>query len=594
MAPYSLDEDGPSEESEVVEKGPCDKCGGWLSRVLYSDGHSFCFKCSPEDAYEAAQEDGTRPMPSTKAKRKKPANWSEVQAEIAALLEGSTIMALPGWDITQATCRFADYRVKAVDTDKGYHLSIYKDEAGDPCFVKARIVSSTDTKLGFFGVGDESRVTLYGIETLGKGGPMVVVTEGEKDRLAGLQLWNCKYPVVGLPFGAESSEHAFAQALEKLGRYDKVVLALDMDKTGREGAQALARMLPPGKAYIAEFPSKDLHETVKEFGAGIAKGSLYNAAPYQPGGVLDADEVDLLLDQAPQWGFTLPPEMEELYQWTYGMGGGQVWVGGAGTSTGKSDWSAQIVAHHIRPKEDGGNGSRAALFNYESDSADTLRTILSKLWRKNFSIPNPEDGSENIYWTPEDLSSARSYRREACGKLFINDHSGVINWDSIEERIRYLYFAYGVTLYVVDPVAALVAQYTDKLSELDRIFAKAKALAEELDVTILFWSHLARPHDGPSHEEGGQVHTNQFRGSNSITMWADVVFGIERNQQAEDETERCTATLRTLKVRKAGRNTGRTLQVIFNVLSGVLERRVLEMEKLQQQQDEAPVEAPEL
>jgi twinkle protein len=101
---------------------------------------------------------------------------------------------------------------------------------------------------------------------------------------------------------------------------------------------------------------------------------------------------------------------------------------------------------------------------------------------------------------------------------------------------------------VVDPVAALVAQEDDDRKALDRLFAEAKALAEELDITIMFNSHLTRPALGPSHEEGGRVELRHFRGSGAITMWASFVFGMERNQQG-DEGERKDTTLRVLKDR---------------------------------------------
>lgn len=574
-----------STDSELVEKNlPCEECGSSDAVARYTDNHRFCFSCSHYYPGDGAP---------TKGKGVSKKDPSETAAKIADLREGSDIRALPDWKLTQATCRTADYRVKVAGPGKGHHLATYTDEKGSPCFVKVRVVSPDNSKLDFFGVGDQDRVLLWGHETLGNGGKMVVVTEGEKDRLHGLQLWAGRFPVVGLPFGAESSGKAFARTLSKLNQYEQVILALDMDKQGRDGALELAAMLPPGKAYIAEFPEKDLAEVVIKRGPEEAKRCLHNAAPYRPGGVLDADEVDAQLDEAPQWGDSLPPEMEDLYLWTYGLMPGQVWVGGAGTSAGKSDWSAQIVAHHIKPVEDGGNGKRAALFNYESDSPDTLRTVLSKLWSKNFSIPDPEDGTPNVYWSPEDLAEARAYRREKCGKLFINDHKGIINWEATEERIRYLFFAYGVTLHVVDPVAALVANAPDKNAALDQLFARAKGLAEELGITILFWSHLTRPSsDQKNHEEGGQVRTSQFRGSNSISMWADVVFGIERNQQAEDEEERCTAICRTLKVRKAGRNTGKTFAVVYNVMSGVLDRKVYTPQETTQQ-DEAEPQPPE-
>lgn len=567
--------------SELVEKGlPCEECGSSDASALYDDGHSYCFSC------KAVKGGGSKSMAGKPKKDR-----SETDAEIAKLLEGSEVRSLPNWKITQATARHANYRVKAVGPNKGHHLATYTDEKGQPCFVKVRVVSAENSKLDFFGVGDQDRVLLWGHESLSSG-KMVVVTEGEKDRLWGLQLWANRFPVVGLPFGAESSGKAFARTLSKLSAYEQVILALDMDGPGREGALELAAMLPPGKAFIAEFPEKDLAETAIVRGPEEAKRCLHNAIPYRPGGVLDADEVDSHLDEAPQWGWSLPPEMNDLYEWTYGMQPGQVWVGGAGTSAGKSDWSAQIVAHHIRPVEDGGNGERAALFNYEATSEDSLRTVLAKLYHKNFSIPDPVDGTPNVYWTPEDLSAARAYRREKCGKLFINDHKGMVNWDATEERIRYLFHAFGVTLHVVDPVAALVAHVSDKTAELDRIFAKAKALAEELGVVVFLWSHLTRPSEGKNHEEGAPPRTSQFRGSNSITMWADVVLGISRNQQAEDEEERCTAICHTLKVRKAGRNTGKQFAVVYNVLTGVLDRKEY-IPKADTIQNEAEPPAPE-
>jgi twinkle protein len=566
-------------DSELVEKGlPCDECGSSDALASYTDGHTYCFSCK---AVKGGAGKGGPRTPMSK-------DAAETAQKIAELRDGSEPRSLPDWKITQATARYADYRTKVAGPGKGYHIATYKDDNGQPCFCKVRVVTPDNPKLDFFGVGDQSRVSLLGIEKLGAGGQMVVVTEGEKDYLTGLQLWNCKFPVVSIPFGAESSGKAFAKAIPQLIRYDKVVLALDMDEQGRAGALELAKMLPPGKAYIADFQEKDLSDEHLKHGLDAAKRALFNATPYQPDGVLDADVVDGKMDEEPQWGNPCP--FPELTEWTYGYKGGQVWVGGAGTSAGKSDWSAQFVANHIRPVEDGGVGQRAAMFNYESEDVDTLRIVLAKLRRKNFTVPAPRDPSiPNVYWSPEDWADARSYRREKCGKLFINDYEGVISWDAVKERIRYLFFAWRVTLFVVDPMAALVAGEADDRKALDRLLAEAKALAKELNVTIFFWSHLARAGDGPGHEEGGQVRIHQFRGSGAITMWADVVLGIERNQQAEDEVERCTATCRMLKCRPAGRNTGNLFSAFYNSLTGVLEPQAV---KSTQEEPDEPL-APE-
>ena len=506
------------------------------------------------------------------------------------MIDTSEALRLDKWDITQATARHWDYRVRVMPDGTGQHLAIYRDDRGQPVFVKVRKVTSENSKAGFFGVGNQEAVSLWGIEKLGNGGNMVVVAEGEKDTLAGSQLWSCKFPVVGLPFGAESSGKAFARAIEKLSRYDKVVLALDMDGPGREGAHALAAMLPPGKAYIADFPAKDLHETVVQGGADAAKRALFNASPFRPDGIVDADELDADLLDPMAWGASLPYPF--LYKWTYGMRPGEVWILGAGTGVGKSDFANEIIAHNIKPKEDTGNGSPTAVFNYESGAKQTLKGVLGKLASKRFHIPDPEDGSPNVYWERGDLIRARDYRREKCAKLFINDHKGAIDWSSVKERVRYLKHSQDITLAVVDPVAALVATEQDERKALDLLFAEAKALAEELGITLLFLSHLTRPQQGNSHEEGGRVTLRHFRGSGAIVMWASFVMALERDQQG-DEDERALTTLRMLKDRYTGDSTGSTQGLTYNTLSGRLELAVLDMDRLDEAQAEEIARLPE-
>ncbi len=542
-------------ESELVEKGlPCEECGSSDAVALYTDGHRFCF--SHHGRLKAEGEE----TPS-KPREKKP-----YDAELSQLLNGAIFRNLPDWHIQQATCEAAGYYTKRVSDEKGFHIALYRNESGEPVFAKVRVVTPEDSKAGFFKVGDESQVSVQGIETL-RGGKMVVVCEGEKDRLSALQLWANKWPVVSIPFGAESSGKAFAKALERLSKYEKVVIALDMDKQGRAGSEELARMLPPGKAFIAEFPDHDLTDTVLARGSDVVIKCLHNAKPYSPDGIVDADDVGL---EEPEWGLSVP--YPEMYDWTYGfVKDNGLWVGGAGIGMGKSDQAAEFVAHHIHPE---GNNERAALFNYESGKQASKRLILTKLWHKNFSIRNPRDGSENVYWSAEDLQAAEDFRREKCAKLFINDHKGVVSWTAIKERIRYLRYAFGITLATVDPVAALVAAEKDKVTALDLIFAEAKQLSDDLGITILIMSHMARPAEGPSHEEGGRAMLSQFRGSNSIAMWADVCWGTERNTQAEDETERATTVLRMLKIRLAGQNTGKTLRRVYSVTSGRLEEIV--------------------
>ena len=61
-----------------------------------------------------------------------------------------------------------------------------------------------------------------------------------------------------------------------------------------------------------------------------------------------------------------------------------------------------------------------------------------------------------------------------------------------------------------------------------------------------------------------------FRGSNAIGMWSHFMFGLERNQQAEDPEERQLTTFRILKDRNTGQATGKTLTLGYDPEAGRL------------------------
>ena len=85
-------------------------------------------------------------------------------------------------------------------------------------------------------------------------------------------------------------------------------------------------------------------------------------------------------------------------------------------------------------------------------------------------------------------------------------------------------------------------------------------------------SHLRRIDGNKGHEQGVEVSMSHLRGSNGIGQISDCVIALERNQQAEDDVEANTTTVRILKNRYTGetgvscylhydRDTGRMTQV---------------------------------
>lgn len=69
---------------------------------------------------------------------------------------------------------------------------------------------------------------------------------------------------------------------------------------------------------------------------------------------------------------------------------------------------------------------------------------------------------------------------------------------------------------------------------------------------MLLVSHLRRPSGDRGHEDGREVSLSHLRGSASIAHLSDSVIALERNQQADNEFEANTTTIRILKNRYTG------------------------------------------
>ena len=103
-----------------------------------------------------------------------------------------------------------------------------------------------------------------------------------------------------------------------------------------------------------------------------------------------------------------------------------------------------------------------------------------------------------------------------------------------------------------------------------KVVSELANLTRELDFTLFTISHLRKSDGKKPHEEGGRVHLDDLYGAAALKQWASYVFGLERNQQAEDEEVRHTTTLRCLKDRYTGLAAGQTLQIKYNKETGKL------------------------
>lgn len=498
---------------------------------------------------------------------------------LARVLATSDIRAITKRSLTIASSIKWDYRTRIAPNGDKEQIAVYHDAKGQVVAVKIRNTGPTGTGKDFAWIGKQNKATLFG-QNLWSPHPKltVIVTEGEIDAISMSQIQDHKWPVVSVPNGAQNAAKDIAKQLEWLNGFAKVVFAFDMDEPGQEAAVACAALIQPGKAFIASLPDKDINAALLAGHSAEVQKTFWNAKPYRPDGLIDARELTAKCLNPVVTGSPWPWRF--LTNFTYGRRNGEVYVIGAGTGIGKSDFGAEIIASTITGYAKDGEQYEPegfAVFSYESGDAPSKKAIAGKISRRRFHIPQG-DGPEWGQWTDEELRDVMARMDgplwEAGGKLFINKANGLAKWDDVKDRCRFARHADGVRNFMIDPISALVVGQDSQREYLDEVMMEMQLLAVELDSKIYAMSHLTRPSTGPSHERGGMVDLAQFRGSNAIGMSAFYVLGIERNTQAEDPVERSKDTIRVVKDRYTGNSTGKTSPLYYDLIHGTLDEPI--------------------
>lgn len=457
--------------------------------------------------------------------------------------------------LTEETCRKFGYAIgEMVHPKTGKTQSVqvanYRDKDN---IVVAQKIRFADKEMKF--LNGKSNGPLFGMHLWKKGGKRLVITEGEIDAMSISQVQNNTWPVVSIPNGATAASKSISANIEFVESFDEVVFCFDMDEPGRKAASECAALLDPGRAFVCSLPLKDANEMLQAGKVKELRDAVWQAKEFRPDGVLRvADLLDRALKPV-EWGD--PWFDKRLTKLTYGRRLGELYALGAGTGVGKTDWFTQQITYDINEL-----GHSCGLFLLEQDPAETVKRIAGKIAGKRFHIP---DGG----WTVDELKTTVEAMNND-DRLFIYDNFGATDWKVIRTTIKFLALSNGVKHFYLDHLTALAAAEDKEREALERIMSEMAMLAKELQVIIHFVSHLATP-DGKPHEEGGRVMIRHFKGSRSIGFWSHFMFGMERDQQAEDESERHTTTFRCLKDRYTGQSVGSTLYLRYNENTGILE-----------------------
>lgn len=505
----------------------CPECGKQTNQVIVENGieHTHCFRCGHHDEPH-------------KEKMKKDIDPNDLDS---AALEARGIRK----EIAEI------YGVKVQFSPETREQVAYwfpRTKKGETTGYQVR-----DLPKSFRSVGDVKGCELFGQSISGSNGQLLLITEGNEDCLALKQILldhGKNYRVVSVPNGS-SSVKSIKENSEWLESFNTIILAVDQDTAGNALRDAICDVLTPGKVKVARLPSKDCNEALlKDQGDAVFR-AIWNAKDAKPEEIVDIEEIYREAITPVERGQDWPwPTLTEV---TYGRRRKELYGFGAGTGAGKTEGFKEIIQHIITH-----DNLPVGLFFLEEHPALTAKVIAGKIANKKFHVPDAG-------WTPEELEHGINLLKD---KVYLYNHFGQKDWNSLRSKMRYMVVNLGIKDIFLDHLTALVADEDNVNKSLEHIMADMAALTQELDFTLYFISHLTTPQNGPSHEEGGRVTVSQFRGSRTIGFWSHFIFGYERDQQAEDVTERNSVVFRVLKDRYTGRATGSTFKLFYNQITG--------------------------
>lgn len=542
-----------------TKREPCPKCrdagndttGDNLN--IYPDGNSHCFACG----YHAAGENNqtTSYKPKFKASEE--------------VVVGGAYADIPDRRISQKIA--TQYKVKVEYDLTGKIAKHYYPFTDSSCRVAAWKIRDVPNKR-FTIQGKFEDVGLFGECLWDVGGKYITITEGEIDCLSLAEVFNGKWGVVSLRNGAASVEKSIAGSYDFLNSFDKIVLAFDNDKAGKEAVDKALELFSPDKVKIMSYPEgyKDVSDMLQ---AGLVREieqAWWNSKTYMPSDIVGATELK------DTW-FNRPDKQSVPYPWiclnnkTEGFRLGEMVTITSGTGMGKSSIIRELEHHLLTTTPD-----KLGIIHLEETTERTLDGLVGI----ELSTPYHLDEVRQNY-SPElaDKAFEKLFRREDGEALSLFNGKD-LSVEKIVSRIRLMAKAQGINWVVLDHLNLVMSgdNKGDERRNIDALMTQLREVVEETNIGLFVISHLSRQ-PGKAHEEGGEISLNHLRGSQGIAQLSNMVIALERNQQAEDDFMRNVTKLRVLKNRYTG-STGPAGHLHYDNETGRITETIIELDEV--------------
>lgn len=498
---------------------------------------AFCFSCNKYFNQDQLEEHGVKMQDTISKDSNEEVDFSDIQK-----------IPFRGWKdrgITKITS--AKYGVHTEVEGDNKVISRYYPSTRSSKIVgyKKRLIPKTFTCIGNVKAINE----LFGQSVFEPGQKYLVITTGEEDAMSfaevlrtnnnGNEYWT---PCVSVTCGDGSIIKQLKANFEYVNSFDKVVLAFDNDESAQRYVEQAARLLSPGKAFIAKFPqgTKDASDLLKAGRVSELKQVFWKAVPFSRVDVLHLEQMwEDFESEDNNVKIPFPAAWSRLNDMMNGgMEKGEITVIGALTSIGKSTIINNIVYNLIENTK-----FKVGVMYLESTKREVVRDLLSLDVGVNLRVKSRD--SIDIEYLKHRFFDGLVKKNQ----FVYVDHQGSISTDEIFDKLNYLAKAEGCDVIVVDPIQAgvnssdngAIIQFMDTLLK----------FAKETDTCVIAVSHMKKPSEDDPHN----VSEYQLMGSSSINQIAFNTILISRDKMNEDLIKRSATRIQLVKCRRTG-NTG--------------------------------------
>lgn len=520
----------------IKQHHACHKCGSSDAASTNDTGWTTCFSCG--DRY--------------------PTDETEYEPRV---LEKVLTMEIGTGEhrmvrcIERRTCERYGIRVDGEKT-----IFEYRDANGMVCAQKVRAGSKEKQ----YTEGQWSEATLFGQHLFNGGGRYLTITEGEFDAASAYQMTGSKYPVVSVRNGAKAALADCKKQYQWIDSFDNIIVCFDGDEVGQKAAKEVAALFAGKAKIVKHHPDyKDANDYLECGKAKEFSDAWWGAYMYTPDGIVEGSTLYERLKAPKAKSIALYP-WDGVNKITHGIRQQELVTLAAGSGVGKSQMLREVLYHILMTTDDNIGG----MF-FEESLEKTGESLISLHCNKRLHIPTVEYTEEEY---DEGFAATLGKKR-----TFFYEHFGSNDVETVVAQTRYLCKAHDCKYIFIDHLSIIVSSQEngDERKAIDEVMTKLRTLVQETGVAMFLVSHLKRP-DGKGHEEGAVTSLAQLRGSASIAQLSDMVFGFERNGQADSAEDRNKTKVRVLKNRFSG-ETGHAATLQYDLDSG----RISEVEDIE-------------